>query len=175
MKRLVEDAIAAEPKARVLDVLARVLPADALAALVDEHVRRIALGAFTWQQGAYRIALDRRASQLRVPVRVTIGDAIVRGILLTESIEGLRAAAPDDARFAHAPGSAYQLDELRLLPDEKSVVAAMDGTKTISDLQLLFGHVPERSLRGLAAGLLCVHLVRFVGRGPARVRNISYF
>jgi len=51
----------------------------------------------------------------------------------------------------------------------------MDGTKTISDLATLFDKVPERMLRGLAAGLLCIGLVRFSGWGESSARRISFF
>lgn len=51
----------------------------------------------------------------------------------------------------------------------------MDGTKTIGDLLALHDQMPERAIRGLAAGLFCLHLTCFQGRGPAKARNISFF
>ena len=52
----------------------------------------------------------------------------------------------------------------------------MDGTKTIKVLVTLFSPgISERTIRGLAAGLLCLNLVRFAGWGPAEARRISFF
>lgn len=165
-KRTVVEAIAARG----------LLDEARLRSLVEEHARRIALGAFTWQTGGMRVTLEGRAGREHMPVRVSVGDIIVRGILLTEGDEALRAAAPDDARFSPAADSGYGLEDLTLSADEARAVVAMDGTKTVRDLITLFAPVPsERTIRGLAAGLLCLHLVRFVGRGPAEARRISFF
>ncbi len=153
-----------------------ILEEGRLRALVEEHARRIALGAFTWQSGGMRVTLEGRAGREHMPVRVPVGDIIVRGILLTEGDDALRAAAPDDARFSPAADSGYGLEDLTLTADEARAVVAMDGTKTVRDLITLFAPVPsERTIRGLAAGLLCLHLVRFAGRGPAEARRISFF
>lgn len=152
------------------------LPENSLRALIEDFVRRIALGAFTWQSGSMKVTLEGRAVRETVPVRVPVADLIVRGILLTEGDEALLAAAPDDARFSPAADSGYGLEDLSLAADEARVVVAMDGTKTVKDLITLFSPVPaERTIRGLAAGLLCLHLVRFAGWGPAEARRISFF
>lgn len=165
-RRTVVEAIAARA----------VMDEGRLRALVEEHARRIALGAFTWQSGGMRVTLEGRAGREHMPVRVPVGDIIVRGILLTEGDAALRAAAPDDARFSPAADSGYGLEDLTLSADEARAVVAMDGTKTVRDLITLFAPVPsERTIRGLAAGLLCLHLVRFAGRGPAEARRISFF
>ena len=156
-------------------IRARAMTQPALRMLIDEHVRRIALRAFTWHSGGYRVALNARVHGDGIPARLTIADAIVRGIVLTETIDGLRAAAPDDARFAPAPDSPYGLDQVTLTGDEARIVIAMDGTKTLGDLATLFDTVPERTMRGLAAGLLCIGLVRFAGFGPAAARRIAFF
>lgn len=158
-------------------LLARGLLAEKpLRALVDEHVRRIALGAFTWQSGTMKVTIEGRAVREPLPVAVSVGEMIVRGILLTEGDDALAAAAPDDARFSPAGDSGYGLEDLALSADEARVVVAMDGTKTIRDLVTLFAPVPApRIIRGLAAGLLCLHLVRFVGWGHAEARRISFF
>ena len=108
-------------------------------------------------------------------ILVDFGDVIVHAIILTESDEALKKAAPDDARFATASDATYGLEHLKLSPQETRVAIAMDGTKTISDLLALFDQVPPRVIRGLAAGLFCLHLTHLKGRGPARARNISFF
>ena len=161
---------------------------EVLQVAVDDYVRRVAIGAFTWASGKYRLTLDGRASREALPARVNIGDVVVHAILLTEKDASLEKAAPEDARFAPVGDATYGLEHLRLSPFEARVVIAMDGTKTIGDLLTLFGPLsgadgPDvdgrasavRTVRGLAAGLFCLHLTRFVGRGPAAARRISFF
>lgn len=171
------DVVAGRKRTIVDAIIGRgLLPEAPLRALVEEHARRIALGAFTWQSGGMRVTLEGRAAREAVAVRVPVGDLIVRGILLTEGDDALRAAAPDDARFSPAADSGYGLEDLALSSEEARAVISMDGTKTVKDLILLFDPViPARTIRGLAAGLLCLNLVRFAGRGPAEARRISFF
>lgn len=151
------------------------LPERTLENLVEEHVRRVAIGAFGFREGRYRVTLEGRAAKEPVPAQVFVGDAIVHAMLLTESDASLEKAAPDDARFAPATDGAYGLEHLKLSPQEARVVIAMDGTKTIGDLIALCRPLPARVVRGLAAGLFCLHLTRFVGHGPAAARKISFF
>ncbi len=167
--------------------------AKALVPHVEEQVRRVAIGAFGWSHGRYRLTLEGRAAKEPVPAQVFVGDAIVHAMLLTETDDALAAAAPDDARFAPSTDGAYGLEHLMLSPQEARIVIAMDGTKTIADLVTLFAPPPPapqaprdplataqranitRLVRGLAAGLFCLHLLRFVGHGPASARKISFF
>jgi CheY-like chemotaxis protein len=151
------------------------VPERVLKSVVEEHVRRVAIGAFSWTRGRYQLTLEGRATREGLQADVHVGDVIVHAIILTESDEALKKAAPDDARFATASDATYGLEHLKLSPQETRVAIAMDGTKTISDLLALFEQVPPRVIRGLAAGLFCLHLTRLKGRGPARARNISFF
>lgn len=151
------------------------VPEATLKTLCEEHVRRVAIGAFQWSSGRYRFTLEGRAAKEPVPAHVTVGDAIVHAMLFTESDASLEKAAPDDARFAPATDGAYGLQDLKLSPQEARIVIAMDGTKTIGDLVTLFAPLPPRMVRGLAAGLFCLHLTRYAGRGPAAARKISFF
>jgi CheY-like chemotaxis protein len=146
-----------------------------LRAVIDDHVRRVAIAAFSWATGTYRITLEGRAAREVVSANVHVGDVVVHAIMLTESDNALRKAAPDDARFAPVGDAVYGLEHLRLTPGEARVVIAMDGTKTIADLLVLTAPTTERVVRGLAAGLLCLHLARFAGRGAASARKISFF
>jgi hypothetical protein len=140
---------------------------------LELHVRRVVVGAFAWESGRYWFALENRAAREPVPVRVHVGDVIVHALLLFESDQVLASAAPDDARFALAGEGAqatYRLQQLRLAPLEERIVAGMDGSLTVGELIARSAPAPSRLVRGLAAGLLCLHLLRFVGRGSLRGR-----
>jgi len=151
------------------------VPERVLHSIVEEHVRRTAIGAFSWKRGRYHLSLEGRATKEPVFADVHVGDIIVHAIILTESDEALRKAAPDDARFAPVGDAVYGLEHLKLSLAEARVVIAMDGTKTIGDLLTIFDSMPERTVRGLAAGLFCLHLTRLAGRGAAAARKISFF
>jgi CheY-like chemotaxis protein len=146
-----------------------------LRAVIDDHVRRVAIAAFSWATGTYRITLEGLGGREAVNANVHVGDIVVHAIMLTESDSALKKAAPDDARFAPVGDAVYGLEHLRLSPGEARVVIAMDGTKTIADLLALTAPTTERVVRGLAAGLLCLHLARFAGRGAAAARKITFF
>lgn len=148
---------------------------DALKRLLAEQTRRIVLASFTWRDGVWRETVLGHGKREPHPVELQVGDAILRGVQLTESMNALREAAPDDARFAPNPDAPYSLHELALTAPEAHVVIAMDGTKTIEDLGTLHPDLDERKLRGLSAGLLRLDLLRFAGHGPAEPRRISFF
>ncbi len=148
---------------------------DTLVKLVTDHAREVATQAFLWSVGSFRTSFEGRATREPISAHVSVAEVVIRGILGSESDEALRQAAPDDARFTPASDAAYGLQEVALSDAMARVVVAMDGTKTIADLSTLFDHTPERIVRGLAAGLLCLGLVRFAGWGHASARQISYF
>ncbi len=146
-----------------------------LSRLLDEQTRRIVLGAFTWQDGSCRLSFIGHGKREALQVRFSVGDALVRSIVLTESMEALRTAAPDDVRFAPNPSGTYGLQQLTLSPDEAKLIIAIDGTKTVGDLCALHPHLEERLIRGLAAGLFRIGVLRFEGKGVSKPRNISFF
>lgn len=158
-----------------LAIDSQLLDDNTLLRLLGEQTRRIVLGAFTWREGVYKVTLQGHGKRERRRVVMTVADAILRGALLTEPLEGLREAAPDDARFGPNPDAPYGLDQLTLSPEEARVVVAMDGTKTMADIATLHPEVAERTRRGLAAGLLRLELLRFAGKGHAEARRISFF
>lgn len=143
--------------------------------LLGEQTRRVVLGAFTWRDGTYRVTLTGHAKREKRRVSLSVADAILRGALLTETIEALREAAPDDVRFAPNPDAPYGLEQLTLSPDEARIVVALDGTKTMGDIATLYPELNERTRRGIAAGLLRLELLRFAGKGHAEPRHISFF
>lgn len=153
----------------------QLLDDNTLLRLLGEQTRRIVLGAFTWREGVYKVTLQGHGKRERRRVVMSVADAILRGVLLTEPLEALREAAPDDARFGPNPDAPYGLDQLTLSPEEARVVVAMDGTKTMADIETLHPEVAERTRRGLAAGLLRLELLRFAGTGHAEARRISFF
>ena len=183
-RSLVDPSVLAEAENRVATKRARNLAAGllecgvgrtVLSRLLDEQTRRIVLGAFTWQDGTCRLSFTGHGKREVLQVRFSVADALVRSIVLTESLTSLQTAAPDDVRFAPNPNATYGLHQLTLSPEEAKLVVAIDGTKTIGDLIALHPHLDERLIRGLAAGLFRIGVLRFEGRGVAKARNISFF
>jgi DNA-binding NarL/FixJ family response regulator len=173
----VQAAIAKDPARSVREVALAdgLLSEETLKRLLLDQTRRIVLSSFAWRDGTWRETLLGHGKHEPHRVEMPIGDAILRGVQLTEHLDALREAAPDDARFAPNPDAPYSLHQLRLTADEAQLVVATDGTKTIEDLRTLFPKIEERAVRGLAAGLQRLELLRFVGHGPAEPRRISFF
>jgi DNA-binding NarL/FixJ family response regulator len=143
--------------------------------LLHEQARRIVLASFAWRDGRFKETLVGHGKQEPHRIELPVGDVILRGLQLTESLDALREAAPDDARFGPHPDPPYLLHELALSGQEPFIVVAADGTKTVSDLRALFPNVDERTLRGLLAGLQRLGLLSFAGHGPAKPKRISFF
>jgi len=137
-------------------------------------VRTIVLSSFAWTDGVFQVGLvDRsRTEPLRVPMKT--GNAILRGLTLTSTVEILRDAVPLDARFAPVPDPAYPLEQLTLTDLEARVVIATDGTKTVADLGSLH-EIEERSLLGLMYSLARLNVIELVGYGTAKPRVITFF
>lgn len=137
-------------------------------------VRTIVLSSFAWTEGVFQVGLvDRaRTEPLRVPMKT--GNAILRGLTLTASLETLRDAVPPDARFAPVSDPVYPLEQLTLTDLEARVLIATDGTKTVADLGSLH-EIDERTLLGLMYGLARLNVIELVGHGTARPRALTYF
>jgi hypothetical protein len=127
-----------------------------------DHALQLALTAFSSTTGTYRVTFEgygRDADGTGIP----IGDVLLRGMLHIATLSSLRRAAPDEARFAPNPGgSAYDLHTLALSVDERALSLALDGTKTVGDLALLFPRCPELTRRAIPAALAQLALLRLV-------------
>jgi CheY-like chemotaxis protein len=146
-----------------------------MAAALLERAKRVVCGGFLASGGVLRVTYQGAGASEFLPIALQVADAVTRAIILTEPLEALRAAAPDDARFSPEVGGAYGLDQLQLNADEARLVVAMDGTKTIGDLATLHDGIPERTLRGLPSALARIGLIHLAGRGPAEAKRISFF
>lgn len=144
-------------------------------AVLLERAKRVVCGGFLAKGGTLRVTYQGAGGSEMLPVALQVADAVTRAIVLTEPMEALRAAAPDDARFSPEVGGAYGLDQLQLTAEEARLVVAMDGTKTIADLATLHEGIPERTLRGLPSALVRIGLIHLAGRGPAEAKRISFF
>lgn len=151
------------------------LPPARATALASELTRQIVLGAFAWQSGQFRVDLGQLRQRPAFESRLSIADAILRGLLVHTAADALAQMATDDMRFAPMGDGAYGLHDVTLTGPEAHLVIGMDGTKTIGDLLTLHADLPERLVRGLAAGLNHLGIVRIVGRGSSEPRHISFF
>jgi DNA-binding NarL/FixJ family response regulator len=148
----------------------------ALHAVLEEHARKVALGAFYATGARFHAQVSAQSSAHDgLDVNLHIGDVLLHLFLRGESEDALLRAADDSVRFQPQPDAAYGLEQLKLSSQEARVVVAMDGSKTIGDLRLLFDHMPARTIRGVAAALHTLGLVRIAGHGPATAKRIRFF
>jgi hypothetical protein len=150
----------------------------ALHAVVEEQVKRVAAGAFSSKNNTLQLhvrEVDETVMHEGLDAAVQVGDILVHLFILTEHEDVLLQKAPDNARFFPVADAPYGLDELKLSAHEARVVVAMDGTKTVQDLVMLFDTLPPRSVRGLVAALHVLGLVKLAGHGVHQARKLSFF
>lgn len=144
-------------------------------ALVQEHVRRMVVDCFAWRGGVYQISVVGHPGRAEAALRISVGDVVARSILLHESVSQLRATFGDDVRLGPRTSAPFLATDVRLSNEEAACLRAMDGSKTIGDLRVLFPELPERVVRGLGAAGCRLGILGLVGRGPAEARKISFF
>jgi CheY-like chemotaxis protein len=123
------------PGARTADLLAGagLLPPGKRAGLLAGQVRAIAWSAFEWREGGYGFQLGRPPAA-RVPLRLSMGDLLLEGILRTATLPRLRAELPGEVHLAPSPDPAFELYALGLRPREAHLLSLADGTKSVADL-----------------------------------------
>ncbi|HZY03419.1 MAG TPA: DUF4388 domain-containing protein [Anaeromyxobacteraceae bacterium] len=124
--------------------------------LVAEQVRSIIWSTFPWREGAWRLEVKPLPPRELVQLSLFPGDLILEGVLRTSTLEELRRDLPAEVALAPAPDPAFELYALGLRPAEAHLLAAADGTKTVTDL-LRLSDLPERE------ALAFLHACRVMG------------
>ena len=162
------------PSASLADALvARGLLDEARRArMVMEQVRHIVWSTFAWRDGQYRF-IAGPVPRRRVPIDLALGDLVLEGHRRVSAIEALRAVLPDRLALAPRADAAFQLYELALSSAEASLLAHVDGTKTVRDLVLL-SHLAERDALAFLQGCRDLGLLDEVSRVLARTHRIGF-
>jgi CheY-like chemotaxis protein len=164
----------AAPGARTADVLAAagLLPAARRAELLGGQVRAIAWSVFEWREGAYAFQLCRPPA-VRTPLRLSMSDLLLEGILRTATLPRLRAELPREIHLAPAPDPAFELYALGLRPKEAHLLSLADGTKSVADLVRL-SEMEERDALAFLQACRVMRVLDEVERVLASTRRIGF-
>ncbi|HEY6002523.1 MAG TPA: DUF4388 domain-containing protein [Anaeromyxobacter sp.] len=145
------------PGARTADLLAQagLLPPGRRTELLAGQIRAVAWSAFEWREGGYDFQLGRPPAT-RVPLRLSMGDLVLEGILRTATLPRLRAELPGEVHLAPSPDPAFELYALGLRPREAHLLSLADGTKSVADLVRL----SEMDVRDALAFLQACRVMR---------------
>lgn len=169
------DALRKEkPSARTADLLAGagLLSPEKRAELVVGQIRAIAWSTFEWRDGTYELQLGKPPAA-RVPVKMSMGDLLLDGILRASTLPRLREDLPADLHLAPSPDPAFELYALRLPAREARLLALTDGTKSVGDL-LRLTDLPERDALAFLQACRVMRILDDVVRVLASTRRISF-
>lgn len=162
------------PAARTAELLsgAGLLSPEKRAELVAGQIRLIAWSTFEWREGSYEFQLGRPPSS-RVPVKVTMGDLILEGMLRASTLPRLRAELPAELHLAPSPDPAFELYALGLRAGQARLLAHADGTKSVGDL-LRLTDLPERDALAFLQACRVMRVLDDAERVLASTRRIGF-
>lgn len=164
----------APPGRRTAEVLAAaglLAPARHLE-ILGGQIRAIAWAVFGWREGSYSFQLGRPPAA-RVPLRLSMGDLILEGMLRTATLPQLRADLSRDLHLAPAPDPAFELYALGLRPREAHLLSLADGTKSVADLVRL-SEMEERDALAFLQACRVMRVLDEVERVLASTRRIGF-
>ncbi len=141
--------------------------------LVAEQVRSIIWSTFPWREGAWRLEVKPLPPRELVQLSLFPGDLILEGVLRTATLEELRRDLPAEVALAPAPDPAFELYALGLRPVEAHLLAAADGTKTVTDL-LRLSDLPEREAMAFLYACRIMGVLDEVERVLAGTRRMAF-
>jgi ActR/RegA family two-component response regulator len=169
------DALRREaPAQRTADLLADagLLQPGRRTELLAGQIRAIAWSLFEWREGTYQFQVGRPPAA-RVPLRLSMADVVLEGVLRTATLPRLRAELSSGAHLAPSPDPAFELYALGLRPKEAHLLSLADGTKSVGDLVRL-SEMEERDALAFLHACRVMRVLDEVERVLASTRRIGF-
>jgi len=162
------------PSARTAELLAGagLLSPEQRTTLVAGQIRLIAWSTFEWRDGTYDFQLGK-APASRVPVRITMGELVLEGMLRASTLARLKVELPAELHLAPSPDPAFELYALGLRAREARLLAHADGTKSVADL-LRLTELPERDALAFLQACRVMRVLDDAERVLASTRRIGF-
>jgi CheY-like chemotaxis protein len=162
------------PGARTAELLAGagLLSPEQRATLIAGQIRLIAWSTFEWRDGTYDFQLGK-APASRVPVRITMGELVLEGMLRASTLARLKLELPAELHLAPSPDPAFELYALGLRAREARLLAHADGTKSVADL-LRLTDLPERDALAFLQACRVMRVLDDAERVLASTRRIGF-
>jgi CheY-like chemotaxis protein len=153
-------------------VEAGLLTPERRAELIGGQIRAIVWSTFEWREGGYEFQLGKPPAW-RVPLRITIGDLVLEGMLRASTLPRLREELAGDVHLAPSPDPAFELYALGLRAREARLLALADGTKSVADLVQL-SDMPERDALAFLQACRIMRVLDEAERVLASTRRIGF-
>ncbi len=125
---------------------------------VGQQVKAIIYSLFAWEDGAFQLAFKKRAREETLKLDLHPANLIMRGVKKLYSPQRLARLAPNDSRPLPSPDPSFLLSDVELESWEASLLARVDGTRTVAELIGLFQR-PDEQVRGLLVGLMSLRIL----------------
>jgi two-component system, OmpR family, response regulator len=129
---------------------------------LGQQVKSIIYSLFAWDQGAFEIHFDPKATTHAVKLDVHPGNLILRGIKKLYTPARLARLTPMEDRLMPSSQAPYELYELELEKWEAMLLMHIDGTRTNAELYAM-APVSEEKVRAF--------LVAMTSMGQLEVRK----
>lgn len=125
---------------------------------VGQQVKAIIYSLFAWETGTWQLTFRKRARQESLKLDVHPANLILRGVRKLYAPARLARLMPDDAQPVPSQDPAYLLSDVELEAWEGSLLARIDGSRSMTEL-VEIARKPPAQVRGLLVGLLSLRII----------------
>lgn len=125
---------------------------------VGQQVKAIVYSLFAWEDGAWQLAFKKRAREEMLKLDIHPANLIMRGVKKLYSPARLARLMGDAAMPIPSQDPSFLLSDVELESWEATLLARVDGTRSVADLLALAKRPPEQ-VRGLLVGLQCLKVI----------------
>lgn len=129
---------------------------------VGQQVKAIIYSLFAWETGTWQLTFRKRARQETLKLDVHPANLILRGVRKLYAPARLARLMPDEALPVPSQDPAYLLSDVELETWEASLLARIDGSRSLGQLVELARKPPDQ-VRGLLVGLMSLRIIETPG------------
>lgn len=125
---------------------------------VGQQVKAIIYSLFAWEEGTWQLSFRKRAREEALKLDLHPANLIMRGVKKLYAPARLSRLLPDDTLPVPSQDPAYMLSDVDLETWEASLLARIDGSRSVRTL-IEIARQPPDQVRGLLVGLLSLRII----------------
>lgn len=125
---------------------------------VGQQVKAIIYSLFAWEEGTWQLSFRKRAREEALKLDLHPANLIMRGVKKLYAPARLARLLPDDALPIPSQDPAYMLSDVDLDTWEATLLARIDGSRSVRTL-LEVARQPPDQVRGLLVSLLSLRII----------------
>lgn len=125
---------------------------------VGQQVKAIIYSLFAWEEGTWQLSFRKRAREEALKLDLHPANLIMRGVKKLYAPARLSRLLPDDTLPIPSQDPAYMLSDVDLEPWEATLLARIDGSRSVRTLLEIARQAPDQ-VRGLLVGLLSLRII----------------